>query len=141
MNSNSQKMFCDRKLSQIVAEESQLLMELKWIKEALVKIKTQRNCLQIERLVLENMKAQEKMREGSPGPTPRSTSEDNVRVDMITKLNSQEETCNNEELNLDISNIYRNMDNNPLFTVEEDDEMDNSIDMVIDMCMMMNRGQ
>lgn len=41
-------MHYDRKLSQIIAEESQLLMELKWIKEALLKIKTQRNCLQVK---------------------------------------------------------------------------------------------
>lgn len=33
------------------------------------------------------------------------------------------------------------MDCNPMFNVEEDDEMDNSIDMVMDMCLMMNQNQ
>lgn len=51
------------------------------------------------------MKAQEKMNEGSPEPTAMSTSEDNTQY--ADTLMTQEETCNNEELNLDMSNIYR----------------------------------
>ncbi|KAJ8709427.1 hypothetical protein PYW07_009253 [Mythimna separata] len=45
-------------LSERIAQEAQLLAEEKWIIDTLKKLKKQKNCLQIERLHLENLRTQ-----------------------------------------------------------------------------------
>ncbi|KAI8437289.1 hypothetical protein MSG28_011661 [Choristoneura fumiferana] len=155
------------RLSSRIAEEKQLLAEEKWIIDALNKIRSQRNGLQIERLELESLKTQLMMSNRSllspsttPAPSEPSTLDTALKMmtsnpsasrapntELEEALFSQivDTGCNEEALNLTVTNpvLSLNFEN---FNVEEedDDASDESQDentsdnMLIDMNMFMN---
>ncbi|XP_039759849.1 uncharacterized protein LOC120633636 [Pararge aegeria] len=147
-------------LGQRMSEEFQLLAEEKWIVETLAKIKNQRNCLQIERLHLENLKA--KLKPGSSRKIPAtpqvqiqvqpepmaSTSVINLMQNASVKSSRPQNefvekklddaTCYEEELDLVVTNPGFNRDIDMDFNMEEDDEESDDNDMFIDMNMLMN---
>lgn len=138
------------RLTRRLAEETQLLAEEKWITEALNKIKKQRNCLQIERLHLEGMKAQVKIdldkkgRENKPESSGPDISLANLQKpsnEFLVRLD--EESCNKEKLNLAVNdNLFGNTLDLPSFNMEEEEEDDDlSEDVFIDMNMLMNGEQ
>ncbi|CAH2053996.1 unnamed protein product, partial [Iphiclides podalirius] len=143
------------RLGNRVVEEAQLLAEKKWIIEALAKIRNQRNCLQIERLHLESLKAQIKgakkatvvdlkpVGEGINVPStsavnlmqcaPKSTELANVNGVGAT---DEDINCNQQELDLMISNCISNYSGDSLYCNMEEDEEDD--DIMIDINMLMN---
>ncbi|XP_013191029.1 uncharacterized protein LOC106135313 [Amyelois transitella] len=164
-----------QRISFRIATESLLLAEEKWILEALKKIKTQRNCLQIERLQLESMKAKMRSTErescdgesilptsiGETVPVSQlpssSTTQDPVPttstanlmknqgkitssqiIEFETNLWEVEAFCNEEALNLDVTNpVFTNPTRE--YNMEENDEEEEELDDVnIDMDMLMN---
>ncbi|CAG5056937.1 unnamed protein product [Parnassius apollo] len=142
------------RLGSRVVEEAQLLAEQKWIIEALAKIRNQRNCLQIERLHLESLKAQlkgdtkntdetKKIKEKIEDmPTtsavnlmqsvPKNAEHNNVPGLGVT---DEEIMCNEQELDLMISDCIFGSHQDNLSCMEEDEEED---DIMIDMNMLMN---
>ncbi|CAG9568409.1 unnamed protein product [Danaus chrysippus] len=142
-----------QKLGHRISEEVQLLAEKKWIIDALAKIKNQRNSLQIERLHLESLKAKLNINTNKKD-TDRSK-DTGVELSSSSALNlmqnynsgkkpilddnslqvdlNDEAMCNDEELNLGISN----MDYGKIENMEEDEESDEE-NMLIDMNMLMN---
>nr|XP_032522139.1 uncharacterized protein LOC116773782 isoform X1 [Danaus plexippus plexippus] len=141
-----------QKLGYRISEEVQLLAEKKWIIDALAKIKNQRNSLQIERLHLESLKA--KLNINTNKKDTNTSKDGGVESSSSSALNlmknynsgkkpilddnllqedlNDEAMCNDEELNLGISNMdYGKIDN-----TEEDEGSDE--DMLIDMNMLMN---
>lgn len=136
MNSN-------KKLNNRVAEESQLLLEQKWLIDALAKIKSQRNCLQIERLVLESLKLQGKI--GTAGSSNKQTPPQKPAmeyVDFTSGFDYDEEFCNNEQLNLETDrNMFSRMATRTPFMEEDEEDLDNPDDVVIDVNMLMNGMQ
>ncbi|KAG6451350.1 uncharacterized protein LOC115444344 [Manduca sexta] len=135
------------KLNQRIAEESQLLAEERWIKEALTKIKNQRNCLQIERLHLESMKGQlkldaDKFQNKSSAPEKPLSDEilgRRMRDSIEFEVPIIDEGCN-EELNLDVNNHgFGNLMEGNNFNIEEEEDEDmGDEDLLIDMNMFMN---
>ncbi|XP_026754487.1 uncharacterized protein LOC113514588 [Galleria mellonella] len=142
-----------------IAREAQLYAEKKWILEALKKIKTQRNSLQIERLQLEGMKVslkQEIQMEKQKGKkvetgessssatllqkTPNITSTQIIEYEHTQNIEDLEALCNEEELNLVVHGTGSSNINNSDFCIEEDEEdnEDNCDDVLIDMNMFMN---
>nr|XP_026500087.1 uncharacterized protein LOC113403728 [Vanessa tameamea] len=146
-----------QKLGYRVSEEVQLLAEEKWIVDALTKIKNQRNCLQIERLHLESLKAKLKgnTKKDVPGTIVKDN-EDSIAttsavymmqhvntgksdVETEEKVFSVNETfCNDEELDLMVTepSLMPNPSSSDFNMEEDDDESDD--DMFIDMNMLMN---
>ncbi|KAL0818683.1 hypothetical protein ABMA28_008030 [Loxostege sticticalis] len=148
-------------LTHRIAEETQLLAEEKWIVEALNKIKTQRNCLQIERLQLESMKSQLRkpatkgvavakipdspktftlsMMQNMSAPKPTAPNTPN------RKFLEAEAACNTEQLNLGVTHSVFNSTPSEQFVMEEDDEEEEEVedcdDLLLDMNMFMNCTQ
>ncbi|XP_050355082.1 uncharacterized protein LOC126776530 [Nymphalis io] len=146
-----------QRLGYRISEEVQLLAEEKWIVEALTKIKNQRNCLQIERLHLESLKAKIK------GNTKKDVAETRIKdnensiattsaVSMMQHVNTgksdvetekkvfsvTEAFCNEEELDLMVTDpiLLANPSTSDFNMEEDEDESDD--DMFIDMNMLMN---
>ncbi|XP_023954005.1 uncharacterized protein LOC112057716 [Bicyclus anynana] len=141
-----------------MSEEFQLLAEEKWIIETLNKLKQQRNSLQIERLQLESLKA--KFRPSSiltkpsvpqvsvpEQPAPSKSAVNIVQIVTIKPADNiatvekrlDDETCNDEELNLVVTNPIFNRHQNTDFNIEEDEEEEfDNTDFYIDMNMFMN---
>ncbi|XP_034836125.1 uncharacterized protein [Maniola hyperantus] len=141
-----------------LSEEFQLLAEQKWILGALNKIKNQRNCLQIERLHLESMKAVLKKNSKSSmpaSPAPQIPEEEikeptdalnlmqnstakGAEHNEVEEIRLDGETVNNEELDLLVNNAVYDLDHNQDIDMEEEDEEEDNDDMFIDMNMFMN---
>ncbi|XP_072933096.1 uncharacterized protein [Epargyreus clarus] len=145
-----------------IAEEVQLQAEQEWIVEALRRIKQQRNCLQIERLQLESLKAKLKEPESAPSKETKAPDYNNhvSAVDMMNptlgnkRPNDEFEgmeddtTCNDEELNLMVHhplmgfNFQEKVDAvfNYGYEEDEDDEEDDDDgdNVMIDINMLMN---
>ncbi|XP_041982830.1 uncharacterized protein LOC121735897 [Aricia agestis] len=151
-----------RKLGNKLAEEMQLLAEEKWILDALNKIKKQRNCLQIERLQLESLKAEINSAPGEARTqsnninetSPTSANVQSSTLDLMQskrpKLDSGQSTedieqnhnyemdCNMEELDLIVSTpVFKRPTDMDLFTEEEDSDDDDD-NVAIDINMLMN---
>ncbi|XP_068619768.1 uncharacterized protein [Battus philenor] len=145
------------RLGNHVLEEAQLLAEKKWIMEALTKVRNQRNCLQIERLHLESLKAQMKgetkvnimvkkiEEENSNEPTQsavnlmQSVPKYINQPDITLGVTDEEIFCNEQALDLMISNcIYANSQDSMSCNMEEDDDEEEDDDIMIDMNMLMN---
>ncbi|CAK1594199.1 unnamed protein product [Parnassius mnemosyne] len=146
----SQKAICHRLGSRVI-EEAQLVAEQKWIVEALAKIRNQRNCLQIERLHLESLKAQLKGDTKNIDETKKIKEkiEDMPTTSAVNLMQSvpknaehnngpglgvtdEEIMCNEQELDLMISDCIFGSNQDSL---EEDEDED---DIMIDMNMLMN---
>ncbi|GBP80127.1 hypothetical protein EVAR_55996_1 [Eumeta japonica] len=128
-------------------ERSQLLAEQRWLEEALRKIKSHRNALQIERLQLENMlhevnnKKHQRTSNTKKDTVPSSSSNHNEPQPNITTINLPyqdidalieqiENSCNEVELNLDVNSHGQEYElgNTHMNSEEEDmdeDEADN----------------
>ncbi|CAH2095565.1 unnamed protein product [Euphydryas editha] len=145
-----------QKLGYRVSEEVQLLEEEKWIVDALTKIKNQRNCLQIERLHLESLKAKIKSNNKKDvSQTVTNTNEDSIATTSAVnlmqhvtttkgavettenELNINDAFCNEQELNLMITQPSFVQNSNNLDFMEEDEE-ESDDDMLIDINMLMN---
>ncbi|XP_053615408.1 uncharacterized protein LOC128678109 [Plodia interpunctella] len=164
-----------QRLSYRIAAESLLLSEEKWILDALKKIRTQRNCLQIERLQLESMRAKLRTTDSCEGesilttpveeknkftnsnllqnsmytdPVPSTSTVNLMRnqgkitssqiIEFESNLLQVEEFCNEEALNLEVTNpVFTNM--NAEYNMEENEEEDDEPeDVTVDMDMLMN---
>lgn len=128
-----------------IAEETQLLAEEKWITDALSKIKKQRNCLQIERLHLESMKSQLKLKKSAQQNSNMESNVEQPSTESPTREFEFEvpiinEDCNNEELNLSIGNLVDTVYYDVEVEEDEDEEI-NGDDLLIDMNMFMNGTQ
>lgn len=133
------------KLNKRIAEETQLLAEEKWITDALSKIKKQRNCLQIERLHLESMKSQLKLKKSAQQNSNVESNVEQPSTESPTREFEFEvpiinEDCNNEELNLSIGNLVDTVYYDVEVEEDEDEEI-NGDDLLIDMNMFMNGTQ
>lgn len=133
------------KLNKRIAEETQLLAEEKWITDALSKIKKQRNCLQIERLHLESMKSQLKLKKSAQQNSNMESNVEQPSTESPTREFEFEvpiinEDCNNEELNLSIGNLVDTVYYDVEVEEDEDEEI-NGDDLLIDMNMFMNGTQ
>ncbi|XP_004925798.1 uncharacterized protein LOC101745903 [Bombyx mori] len=133
------------KLNKRIAEETQLLAEEKWITDALSKIKKQRNCLQIERLHLESMKSQLKLKKSAQQNSNVESNVEQPSTESPTREFEFEvpiinEDCNNEELNLSMGNLVDTVYYDVEVEEDEDEEI-NGDDLLIDMNMFMNGTQ
>ncbi|XP_045454489.1 uncharacterized protein LOC123663886 [Melitaea cinxia] len=146
-----------QKLGHKVSEEVQLLAEEKWIVDTLTKIKNQRNCLQIERLHLESLKAKLKGNTKKDAQeTVTKLNEDGIATTSAVNLMQHVTTtksageivekdltiddvfCNDQELNLMVTQpSFVQNSNNLDFNMEEDEE-ESDDDMLIDINMFMN---
>ncbi|XP_049883491.1 uncharacterized protein LOC126378967 isoform X2 [Pectinophora gossypiella] len=149
-----------------MAEEAQLQAEEKWLVETLTRIKHQKNCLHIERLHLEGLKAKH-LREGTSNAGDIEK-QDRIKDDFDQKLKSlkeQEQTqnkggksdidssaqlnackklednivdtkCNEEELNLAVSKSAYAY-NLACNNFEESDEDEEEDDVMVDIDMFM----
>ncbi|XP_038221230.1 uncharacterized protein LOC119839105 [Zerene cesonia] len=137
------------KLQKHIAEETQLLAEEKWLIKTLNIIKKERNSLQIERLHLESLKMQAQGLQPKSSNVEAEPSTSVVNLMQNTKgINSGETlvfeedaefannvACNEESLNLTVTNSVFDKINDD-FIMEEDEDDDD--DVIIDMNMLMN---
>ncbi|XP_045503841.1 uncharacterized protein LOC123700639 [Colias croceus] len=137
------------KLQKQIAEETQLLAEEKWLIKTLNIIKKERNGLQIERLQLESIKMQAQGLqpktsnvEAEPSTSAVNLMQTTKGISSSEKLAFEEEpeyannvACNEESLNLNITDSVFDKINDD-FNMEEDEDDDD--DVIIDMNMLMN---
>ncbi|CAG4985438.1 unnamed protein product [Colias eurytheme] len=137
------------KLQKQIAEETQLLAEEKWLIKTLNIIKKERNSLQIERLQLESIKMQAQGLqpktsnvEAEPSTSAVNLMQTTKGISSSEKLAFEEEpeyannvACNEESLNLTITDSVFDKINDD-FNMEEDEDDDD--DVIIDMNMLMN---
>ncbi|XP_063636057.1 uncharacterized protein LOC134806656 [Cydia splendana] len=142
------------RISVRIAEEKQLLAEEKWIINALTKVRKERNRLQIDRLELENQKMQLMKRSRSQATPARpetpsekvmklmnsaSTSASIPELEDLAHEISKEALCNEQELNLTVTNPILSLNYNNMVEEEVDSEGSDDADRVLlDMNMFMN---
>ncbi|XP_063382744.1 uncharacterized protein LOC134669129 [Cydia fagiglandana] len=141
------------RISVRLAEEKQLLAEEKWIINALSKVRKERNRLQIDRLELENQKMQlmKRSRSQATPARPESPSEKVMKLmssastsasipeleDLAHEI-SKEALCNEQELNLTVTNPLLSLDYNMVEEEVDSEGSDDADKVLLDMNMFMN---